>query len=212
MVSRLDRSVGEVMALLKELKIDDNTIVFFAGDNGPQGNQWQRIADFFQGAGPLRGYKGDFYEGGIRVPLIARWPGEIKPGTVSDHQCGFWDFLPTAADIAGVESLKNIDGISLLPTLLSKPQKDHEFLYWEMPHGKGRTFALRMGDWKMVKPEVNAKPELYNLKKDIAEKDNVAESNPDLVKKMEDIVKAEHSPERTFPKEGRPPGMKDYVK
>ena len=212
MVDRLDRSVGEVMALLKELKIDDNTIVFFAGDNGPQGNQWQRIADFFQGVGPLRGYKGEFYEGGIRVPFIARWPWKIKKGSVSDRVCAFWDFLPTAAEIAHAEAPRDIDGISLLPILLGKRQKEHEALYWELAHGKNLTFVVRKGDWKAIKPLPNSAVELYNLKRDIAETKNVAAENPEILKELLDIAKKSHSPERKYPAENPRPTVSDYVR
>ena len=212
MMDRLDRSVGEVMALLKELNLDENTIVFFSGDNGPQGNQWQRIADFFDGAGELRGYKGEFYEGGIRVPLVARWPGKIKPGAVSDHACGFWDFLPTAADIAGVDAPKNIDGLSFLPTLIGKKQKEHAFLYWEMPHGNKNVFAIRTGDWKAIRPKPNAKIELYDLKNDIAETKDVAAKNPGVMEKIKSILASEHADARQYPAEKPPPGIKDYVR
>jgi len=101
MVSRLDRSVGEVMALLKKLHLEDDTVLVFSSDNGPQASQWLRVADFFKANGPFRGYKGEFYEGGTRVPLVARWPGKIKSGTTNDHICAFWDFLPTFAELAG---------------------------------------------------------------------------------------------------------------
>lgn len=214
MIDRLDGSVGEVMALLKELKLDDNTIVFFSGDNGPQGNQWQRVADFFKGAGDLRGYKGEFYEGGIRVPLIARWPGKIKAGMTSDHQCAFYDFLPTAAEIANVDSPKNVDGISLLPALLGKnsAQREHEFLFFEMPHGKDSEFAIRAGDWKAIKPSPKAAVELYNLKTDLAETKNVAKENPEIIKKMKSIQTAQHVAERKFPAENPRAGVKDYVR
>lgn len=212
MVDRLDRSVGEVMALLKELKIDDNTIVFFSGDNGPQGNQWQRIADFFNGAGGLRGYKGEFYEGGIRVPLIARWPQKINPGTTSDHICAFWDILPTLAEISGSPAPSNIDGISFLPTLLGKKQIDHEELYWEMGSGKSRTFAIRMGDWKAIKPKGGAEPELYNLKRDVAETKNVATENPEVLKRLLERAKQSHTEERKFGAESRRVGVDDYVR
>ncbi len=212
MVDRLDRSVGDVMALLKELKIDDNTIVFFSGDNGPQGNQWQRIADFFHGAGSLRGYKGEFYEGGIRVPLIARWPGKIKPGSTSDQLCAFWDFLPTAAEIADAQPPKSIDGISLYPTILGKKPNEHSLLYWEMAHGKNLTFAIRKGDWKAIKAVPTGPVELYNLKKDIAETRNVASENQEVLKQLLDLAKTSHSDERKYGPEKARPTVSDYVR
>jgi arylsulfatase A len=212
MVSRLDRSVGEVLALLKDLKLEDNTVVFFSSDNGPQGDQWQRVADFFHGAGPLRGYKGGFYEGGIRVPLIVRWPGKIKAGTTSDHLCAFWDVLPTAAEIAGVAPPPGLDGTSFLPALLGRKQEPHEFLYWEMPAGQGRSFAVRLGDWKAVKPKPAAKVELYDLKDDLAETRNLADQQPALVKKLQTIADKAHTAERNYPPENPRPSIKDYVR
>jgi arylsulfatase A len=212
MVSRLDRSVGEVLALLKELKLEDNTVVFFASDNGPQGDRWQRIADFFHGAGPLRGYKGGFYEGGLRVPLIVRWPGRIKPGTSSDHLCAFWDFLPTAAGIAGVPPPPGLDGISFLPLLLGRKQERHEFLYWEMTAGNGHGFAVRMGDWKAVKPKPAAKVELYDLKADSAEAKDLADQRPEVLDQLLGIAARAHTTPRMFPPENPRRGINDYVR
>lgn len=206
MISRLDRHVGEVLALLKELGIDDNTIVFFTSDNGPQSGAWQRMSDFFDANGPLRGYKGDFYEGGIRVPLIVRWPRRIQPGTVTDHVSGFWDFLATAGDLAGAEPPASHDGISFLATLLGKgEQKKHEFLYWEYPQGDGVVQAARMGDWKAVQP-VRGKPfELYNLRTDLGETRDVAAENPEVLKKIHTCLATAHTEARTFrPQEPRP--------
>ena len=213
MVSRLDRGVGEVMALLKQLKLDDNTIVFFSSDNGAQGGgDWQKLLTFFDGTGGLRGSKGNWYEGGIRDPLIVRWPGKIKPGTVSDHVCAFWDVLPTLAEFARAETPKNLDGISFAPVLLGKPQPKHEFLYWEMPMPAGLSQAIRMGDWKAVKPRPNAPFELYNLKTDEKETTNVAEQHPEVMKKIAELATAQHSPERDYPNEENPPGIKNYVR
>lgn len=216
MVDRCDRSVGEIVALVKELKIDDNTIIFFSGDNGPQGGHWQRIVDFFNGAGGLHGYKSDFYEGGIRVPLIARWPGKIKPGSVTDHVCAFYDFLPTAADLAGVKPPANTDGISFAPTLLGKTQKEHEYLYFEMPKekGKGETVGIRMGDWKLVKMKASAdaKSELYNLKSDPKEQHDVSDKEHEVMKRMRKIMAEAHTPERKFAPEKPTVGIKDYVR
>ena len=213
MVSRMDRNVGEIMALLDELKLDENTIVFFAGDNGPQGNQWQKLADFFDGNGPLRGYKGEFYEGGIRVPMIVRWPGKVKPNSVSEHVAAFWDFLPTAADLAGAKPTKDIDGVSFAPTLLrTKGQKSHPFLYWEMPHGNKLSRAVRMNDWKAVQPKPDAPWELYNLKTDLAETKNVAAKNSKVMKQIENYVATARTEERNYPAENRRPSVKDYVR
>jgi len=212
MVSRLDRSVGEVMALLKELNLDERTIVFFSSDNGAQGNQWQRVADFFDGKGLLRGYKGEWYEGGIRVPLIGRWPGKIKPGSTSDHVCAFWDFFPTFAELAGAESPKNLDGISFAPTLLGKPQKEHEFLYWEMGRGPGLNQAVRMGDWKAIRHKLKGPIELYNLSTDLSEKKNVASEHPDIVEKITKLMSSEHTQERNYGPERGSHTAKEYTK
>ncbi len=211
MISRLDRQVGEIMALLKELKIDDNTIIFFAGDNGPQANQWVKLADFFDGNGPLRGYKADFYEGGIRVPLIARWPKKIKAGTTSDLLSGFQDVMPTLAELAGTKAPKG-DGISFVPTMLGKgKQTSRDFMYWEEPHGKVTSHAVRLGDWKMVQNKGDGPMELYNLKNDLAETKDVAAEHPEVLEKIKAICKSEHTPERKYPADPRP-GVKDYVR
>jgi arylsulfatase A-like enzyme len=130
------------------------------------------------------------YEGGIRVPMIARWKGTIKPGQVSDFPWAFWDFLPTAADIAGAKSNvpANVDGQSILPVLLGKEMKPHEFFYWEF-HEKGSKQAVRMGDWKAVRLAINKPLELYNLKNDIGETNNVAAAHPEVVEKIERYLK-----------------------
>jgi arylsulfatase A-like enzyme len=212
MVSRLDRSVGEVMALLKELKLEDDTVVFFSSDNGPQGNQWRRVSDFFDGNGPFRGYKGEFHEGGIRVPLIARWPGKIKAGTTSDHICAFWDVMPTLADLAGAETPKNIDGISFAPTLLAKgEQKEHEFLYWEMGRGTNLTQAVRLGNWKALRSRASGGIELYDLKSDIGETTNVAAEHPEVIARVKRLFTSERTEDRNYPPEKAPLTAKDYV-
>ena len=172
MITRLDKQIGQLLDELDALKIADNTIVFFTSDNGPH-KEGGVDPNFFKSAGTLRGIKRDLYEGGIRVPLIVRWPGHIKAGTVCSEPFAFWDFLPTAAALADARSPEPIDGISMLPTLLGQPQTNHhEFLYWEF-HERGFQQAVRMGDWKAVRLKSGAPLELYNLKTDIAEKDNV---------------------------------------
>jgi arylsulfatase A-like enzyme len=187
MVSRLDRDVGRVIDLLKELDIDDNTIIFFTSDNGPH-REGGNNPDFFNSNGPLRGIKRDMYEGGIRVPMVVRWPGKIQPGTESDQVWAFWDFLPTAAELAGTTSPENIDGISMVPALLRKEQKDHEFLYWEFFEG-GYHQAVRMGAWKAVRNGKDTPLELYNLDEDIGETNNVAADHPEIVEKIEEYLK-----------------------
>ncbi len=212
MVSRLDRSVGEVFALLKELKLDDNTVVFLSGDNGPQADKWRPIADFFHSAGALRGYKRDFYEGGIRVPMIVRWPGKVRSHAVTDHICAFWDFLPTAAEIAGVAPPPGLDGISFLPTLLGQEQKTHGFLYWEMPVGRKRSLAVRMGDWKAIRPKPDAELELYNLKDDLGETTNLAGKNPEVLDRIKSIIAHARTPERKYPADKPLPTPNDFVR
>src|SRR5207247_2037794 len=149
MITRMDTDIGKLMDKLKELKIDEHTIVFFSSDNGPH-KEGGVDPKFFESAGPLRGIKRDLYEGGIRVPMIARWPGTIKAGSTNPQVWAFWDFLPTAADLAGIKPPEAIDGISMFPTLLGRKQKSHAFLYWEF-HERGFQQAVRMGDWKAVR-------------------------------------------------------------
>ncbi len=186
MVTRMDRDVGRIIALLKELSLENQTLVIFSSDNGPT---YAGGADsaFFESAGPLRGLKGSVYEGGIRVPFIARWPDRIKAGSTTDHVSAFWDFLPTCCELLGQKHPSDIDGISMLPTLLGESlrQKRHEYLYWEL---SGRQ-AVRMGNWKAVRTKPNRKTELYNLKKDIGEQRDVADEHPEIVAKIADIFK-----------------------
>jgi arylsulfatase A-like enzyme len=198
MITRLDTDVGKLMDKLAELKIDDQTVVFFTSDNGPH-KEGGVDPKFFQSSGPLRGIKRDLYEGGIRVPMIARWPGHIKPGQVSDMVWAFWDFLPTAANIAMTNPPANIDGISFLPTLLGQTQTNrHDFLYWEF-HERGFQQAVRMGNWKAVRPQAGEPLELYNLKTDIGEKQNVAEQHPDVVAKIEEYLKTARTESDRWP-------------
>jgi arylsulfatase A-like enzyme len=203
MITRMDGDIGKLFAKLKELGIDDNTFVFFSSDNGPH-REGGNNPDFNDSNGPLRGIKRDLYEGGIRVPTLARWPGKIKPGSVTDHISGFWDFLPTCADLAGFEPPKDIDGISMLPALLGKPekQKQHEYIYWEF-HEQGKKQAVRMGDFKGVRLNAAKNPdgpiELYNLKTDIGEKNNIADKHPDVVAKIQQYMKQARVPSKDWP-------------
>lgn len=197
MVARMDQQVGEVMTLLDRLGIDDDTIVFFTSDNGPQGAEWRDICvEFFDGAAGRRGAKGEFFEGGIRVPMIVRWPGRIKPGTVSGHLGYFPDVMPTLAELVGATAhLPKNDGISILPTLFGNPgQKEHEFLYWEATAQQ----AVRWGDWKAVRNRSAKDWQLYNLKADENETTNVAAQHPDVMTRIQAIVAAEHTPERKY--------------
>jgi arylsulfatase A-like enzyme len=207
MITRMDGDVGRLMAELKQLKLDKNTLVMFSSDNGPHKEGGGDPA-FFNASGPLRGYKRALYEGGIRVPLIARWPGRIKAGLVSGHVSAFWDFLPTCCELAGIKAPEGIDGISMVPTLLGRPgeQREHEYLYWEF-HEQGKRQAVRMGDWKGVRQNVAKDPdgpiELYNLKNDVGEKDNVAVRHPGIVSKIEAYMKAARTPSEHWPLPGQ---------
>lgn len=214
MVSMLDRHVGEVLALLKDLGIEQNTLVVFSGDNG--GNDYFPSPEFPRGVHSankdpktgveFRGTKGQLYEGGLRVPFIARWPGKIAPNSVSEHLAYFPDIMPTIAEIAGAIAPPSIDGVSILPTLIGEQaaghaQKQHEFLYWEIA---GAT-AIRQGTWRAVRPKPNAKWELYDLAKDPSESENVATTHPDMVAKLGALATAAHAPavEGTFARTDR---------
>ncbi len=189
MITRMDADVGRLMKELKQLGIDDKTLVIFTSDNGPHGEGGVN-PNFNDSNGPLRGMKRSLYDGGIRVPLIARWPGKIKPGTTSRLISAFWDFLPTACAVAGIKPPEDIDGISYLPTLLGKDgeQKKHEALYWEY----GGATAVRMGPWKGVRYGRKNPVQLYNVEDDIGEQKNVAKEHPDVVAKIESIMKQSH--------------------
>jgi arylsulfatase A-like enzyme len=205
MVTLLDKQVGEILAKLKELGLEKNTLVIFSSDNGPH-LEGGADPDYFDSNGPLKGYKRDLYEGGMRVPMIAFWEGKIVAGSKSEHISAFWDFLPTVAEITGVKAPENIDGISYLPALLGKEQKQHDYLYWEFHELKGRQ-AVRKGDWKLVRYNVfepeNATTELYNLKADIGEQNNVAGQNPEVVKELLKLMKSARTENEDFPFEKR---------
>lgn len=203
MVARMDAQVGEVMAALKRLGVDDNTIVFFTSDNGPQPGAWKDIfVEFFDGAAGLRGAKGDFYEGGIRVPFVVRWPGRIKPGTTSEHVGYFADVMATLADLGGAtRHLPKTDGISIVPTLLGRSgQKKHEFLYWEAADANQGTNqqAVRWGDWKAVRGRTAKDWHLYDLKTDPKEVTDVAGQHPEVMKEIQAIAAASRTPERKY--------------
>jgi arylsulfatase A-like enzyme len=197
MITRLDRGVGELLAVLKAAGIEDRTLVLFTSDNGPH-NEGGHRASFFNSSGPLRGIKRDLYEGGIRVPLIARWPGKIKSGATSDQLIAFWDFLPTFAALTGQPAPKNIDGISVLPALLENKTVPHPPLYWEMHEG-GFRYAVRLENWKGVSLDPTKPLELYDLVKDLSENQNVAADHPDVVRQIEELMKREHVPNPIWP-------------
>jgi len=196
MITYFDKQVGRIMDLLKELKLDDNTIVMFSSDNGTTFNVGGVNAEFFNSTGGLRGRKQDLYEGGIREPFIARWPGKIPAGKTTDLISVQYDFMATLSDLTGAKAWNN-DGISFLPTLLGKDkqQKKHSYLYFEFSEKSGQV-AIRMGDWKGVKSNMkkdkNAPWEIYNLKTDVNETTDLASQHPELVKQFEEIMKKEH--------------------
>lgn len=198
MITYMDKQVGALMQLLKDLKIDDNTIVMFSSDNGATFNGGVEAA-YFRSVANLRGLKMDVYEGGIREPMIARWPKKIPANHVTDHVSVQYDVMATLADIAGYTKPIDTDGLSFLPTLLGQKtkQKQHAYLYWEYPE-KGGQLAIRMGNWKGIKTEVrkNRKGpwELYDLSKDESETTNVAAQHPELVREFDEIVEREHVP------------------
>jgi len=202
MVTRMDRDVGRIRVLLEELGIAEDTLIIFTSDNGPhlEGGHDPR---FFRSSGPLRGFKRDLYEGGIRVPMVAWWPGTIAAGTLSDHPSAFWDFLPTVCDIAGTDPPAEGDGISYLPELLGEgDQREHEYLYWEF-HEQGRKQAVRMGQWKGIRLNVRSDPdgpvELYDLDTDVAEEHDVAAAHPGIVQEIRQIMVEAHTPSDLFP-------------
>ena len=203
MITRMDADIGKLLLRLKTLGLDDKTLVLFSSDNGPH-KEGGADPEFFDSNGPLRGQKRDLYEGGIRVPLIARWPGRIAAGSGTDHVCAFWDILPTCCDAAGVTPPENLDGLSILPSLLGKPeeQKKHAYLYWEF-HEQGKKQAVRMGDWKAVRlnaaKDPNGPIKLYNLKDDLGEEENVAGKHPEIVKKMTEIMASARTPSEHWP-------------
>jgi len=188
MVSRLDRSVGEIVAKVKELGIEKNTLIIFTSDNGPH-LEGGATPDFFKSAGPFKGYKRSLYEGGIRVPFIASWPGKVAYGKTSDYSSAFWDFLPTAAELAGIKLEQPTDGISMIPVLIGNSvQREHDFLYWEFHEG-GMKQAVRMGKWKAVRFGTREPLELYDLSVDIHEDMNVANQHPDIILTIENYLK-----------------------
>ncbi|QIP16295.1 arylsulfatase [Spirosoma aureum] len=202
MVTRLDLYVGQLMAKLKASGLDQNTLVIFSSDNGPH-IEGGGDPTFFTSSGGFRGVKRDLYEGGIREPFVARWPGVIKPGTKSDYIGAFWDLMPTFAELAGAKAPARIDGLSFVPSLTGKgTQKKHDYLYWEFHEGGGKQ-AVRQGNWKAVRLQVAKDPngpvELYDLTKDPAETRNLAAQFPDKAKQLAQLMNASHVESAIFP-------------
>lgn len=201
MITRLDTDVGLLLELLQQLGLDDRTIVCFTSDNGPHA-EGGNDPEFFDSNGPLRGRKRDLYEGGIRVPMLIRWPGRIAPGSVTDHVAYHGDLMQTLAELARAPRLPpRLDSLSFRPILFGHPdqQHPHDYLYWEF-YEKGFSQAVRQGTWKAVRYEKdNARLELYDLAADLAEARNVAAEHPDVVQQMAEIMQAAHVPSPDWP-------------
>ena len=196
MITRMDGSIGQMLALLKELGIEEKTLVFFTSDNGPN----PPFIKAFDSNGPWRAGKRELYEGGLREPMVVRWPGKVPAGRVSDEPWAFYDFLATAAELTGTKLPEGVhtDGISILPALLGGQLPKREFLYFEIQEPYTAK-AVRMGDWKLVKRGVTPPVELYDLKGDPGEEHNVAGQNPDVVKKMTAIMEKQHTDSPDWP-------------
>lgn len=198
MMTLVDEQVGQILDLLKQLDLDDNTLVMLTSDNGPH-QEGGHDPKFFNSNGPLKGHKRDLYEGGIRAPLVARWPGHIPAGSISHHTSAHWDMLPTFCELAGIKPPKSIDGISMVAELTgnSDKQPQHEYLYWEF-YERGGKRAVRFGDWKAVQLNVNksleSPIELYHLPTDVGEENNVAAQHVDLVARAKRYFQAAHEP------------------
>lgn len=197
MVTRLDRDIGRLLETIKQYGLDRRTIIFFTSDNGPH-REGGHDPNFFDSNGPLRGIKRDLYEGGIRVPMIVRWPGRIKAGRISQQIWGHWDFLPTAAAIAGIQSPPGIDGISMLDALIGRRQRNHQFLYWEFHEGRFAQ-AVRFDRWKAVRVQRGEPLELYDLKTDLAEQYNVAGKHPAIITVIENYLKTARTESEFWP-------------
>jgi arylsulfatase A-like enzyme len=203
MVSRLDKYVGEIMEELKKQGLDKNTIIFFTSDNGPH-REGGAEPSFFNSNGPLRGLKRDLYEGGIRVPLIIWSPDFVKAGIISDHISTFWDMMPTFAELtdATLPETEVSDGISLLPAILSQDNRQqHDYLYWEFHEQKGSQ-AIRKGDWKLIRRNISDEngpvTELYNLREDLHEDNNVADKEPEKVHELSTLMDKAHTESAMF--------------
>lgn len=203
MMTRLDTQIGILQQTLKDLGLDDNTLILLTSDNGPH-KEGGHDPVFFDSNGPYKGHKRDLYEGGIRTFLLATWEGKIPAGTISDHISAHWDVLPTLCELAGVTPPADVDGISFVNELLGQKdkQQQHKYLYWEFSE-RGRAQAARQGKWKGVrnnlKQNPNAPVELYNLEQDPGEENNIAASHPQIVERLAKIMKEAHVTSETFP-------------
>ncbi len=197
MIVRMDRDIGRLADLVRTGGLERRTLVLFISDNGPH-QEGGGDPLFFKSAGGLRGIKRDLYEGGIRVPMIARWPGVIPAGRSSDHVWAHWDVLPTLAEIAGARAPNGLDGMSMVRALRGEPQPTHDFFYWEF-HERGFQQAVRMGRWKAVRLKSGEPLELYDLEADPHEERNVAAANPTVVAGVETYLRAARSESERWP-------------
>lgn len=197
MITRMDSDVGKIIALLAELGIDRDTAVFFSSDNGPA-QEGGGEPEFFDSNGPFRGIKRDLYEGGVRIPLIARWTGRIKPGRVNRDPFALWDLFPTFAEIAGAPVPANLDGLSLVPALIGRRQTQHEYLYWEF-HERGFEQAIHAGRWKGVRHGLRKQIELYDLYADPSEQRGLAARFPEVARRLEAQLDSARTPSAEFP-------------
>ena len=197
MVTRMDRDVGRIVDLLRQRGLDQRTLVLFTSDNGPH-QEGGGDPEFFKSSGGLKGIKRDMYEGGIRVPMIASWPGTIAAASTTMYAAAHWDLFPTFAELAGVPVPSGLDGTSILPVLRGQPQRPHEFMYWEF-HERGFQQAVRMGNWKAVRLAKDKPLELYNLADDPTEFTDVAAKHPDIVAKIESYLKTARTESPNWP-------------
>ena len=204
MITRMDAAVGRLVALLEQQGIYERTLIFFVSDNGYSASGYANnpsLDDLFHHRGPWKGEKGNISQGGLRVPALAHWPGRIRPGTESDLPWAFWDFLPTAAEVAGAAPPRTIDGVSILPTLLDEPerQQQREYLYWEFRDEQ----TLRLGDRYLYRPHPDCPVEVYDATRDPGQSVDLAASEPGLVARAEAALNREHTPNLYFPGPGQ---------
>lgn len=198
MIRHIDDWVGEIVGLIKDLDLSKETFILFSSDNGPH-KEGNHSHEFFDSNGKYQGHKRDLYEGGIRVPFIASWPGTITPGSASDLMSGFQDMMPTMAELLGMES-PDTDGISMIPELTgrSMEQVRHEFLYWEYPETSGKQGLLYLNQWKAVRQGLHdnkaAPVELYDIISDVAEQHDLAAVHPALAARLLDLMIKQHTP------------------